>query len=144
MIFTSGFLPPTREQVRSIKKHADESFCSTVPETFGLVPTHDGYSFSHRELTALSLSYVEAHQDPWVSDHRDGDGEDGPDKRRAIFWLLDTAEGNSVILHAGTRMMRMKPGDFVVFDDSIMHSVYSPRKWWGLAYQLRPDASYAA
>ena len=137
MIFDAGSLTPLKRQVALIKEYADESFCTNVPEDFGPVPLIAGYTFCQRELTALSLKNVEPHDDPWVGDHQDDDGEDGPDGRRAMFWILKAPE--DLFLQCGTMSSRMKSGSWVMFDDRILHGVYSTKKWFGLAWQLRPS-----
>lgn len=142
MIFETGYLPPTKRQLQLIREHADESFCNTVPAGFGAVPIVPGFEIACPP-TPLSLSYVEPHDDPWVGDTRHDDGNlvygiDGPADRRAIFWLLATAKFNQPIIQVGTMAHRLLLGHWVMFDDRILHSVFSRRKWWGLAYQLRP------
>jgi hypothetical protein len=34
----------------------------------------------------------------------------------------------------------MRAGDWVVFDDRVLHCVLSTSKWYGCAYQLIPSA----
>lgn len=138
MIYDTGTLLPTKEQLKLIREFADDSFCQSVPETFGRVPLIEGYAYCARELTALTLKNVEPHDDPWVGHHEDGDGDDGPEGRRAMFWVLAIAGDGAMHFQCGTKATRMTRGSWVLFDDRILHGVYSEKKWFGLAWQLRP------
>lgn len=137
MIYETGVCRPTRRQVQLIRSCADDSFCQTAPADFGDVPLPSGYAFEPRELTALSLKNVEPHNDPWVGALRQGDGIDGPEGRRALFWLLSDPKV-PLYLQVGTMSHTLYRGGWVLFDDRILHGVYCSRKWFGLSYQLRP------
>lgn len=134
MIFETGTQHPTSAQRRMVRAIADGSFTATLPQDFGRVPC--GGSWKHDATTgiALRMRCVEPHQDDWVGA--------GKYTRRyaAVFWLVDMPTSEVLILQVGTVAQRMKPGDFVVFKDSVLHSVISKRVWRGCAYQARPNA----
>lgn len=117
---------------------ADDSFVATVPDNFDPAPCPAGYLVNPRTVTALRLRYVTPHQDDWVGDHDEDDGEDGPIGRRAVFWLVDAPPYHSIIVQVGTMSAELRTGDWILFDDSILHSVFSSKLWRGCAYQVRP------
>jgi len=139
MIYETSFHQPTKEQVRLIKLNSDDSFCMNVDADFN-PPAIAGFTFCRHEMTGLAMKCVEPHEDPWVGSHEEGDTGNGPPGRRAAFWLIATQRYHDPILQVGTMSARMKSGTLVIFDDRILHSVISMKKWWGLAYQLRPVA----
>ena len=131
MIFEAGTQTPTPAQRRMVREIADDSFTTTLPQHFGSVPC--GSKWQHDATTgiALRMRCVEPHQDDWVGA--------GKYQRRyaAVFWLLDMPKFEDLILQVGTVAQRMRPGDFVVFKDSVLHSVFAKRVWRGCAYQVR-------
>ena len=136
MIFGTGFLKPTAEQLLHARKNADESFCAVSSEGFidAGFPTIDGWSRAEATATLLRLKNVEPHDDPWVSMGAE------PKSRRAIFWLLEggrSYSGEGVFFGCGRDVLRLKPGEFVIFSDKVKHWVMSDRVWRGAAVQLR-------
>ena len=96
-------------------------------------PTFEGFRPADKFALLLRLKNVEPHNDPWV-----GMGSE-PRKRRAIFWLLNGGRSsNRRIVHfgCGGKIVTMRPGDFVVFNDARTHWVMSGRVWYGAAAQL--------
>lgn len=150
MIYESGHLKPTRSQVTYLRVYADESFCETPDGRFDYnIPCPEGYEFDESTVTLITLKNVEPHDDPWVGmdppgwnrgqeDPPTGWTYDGPVDRRAVFWVADLPRHQELFLHVGTMAKRMRAGDWVIFDDRILHSVISNRKWYGCAYQLIP------
>lgn len=139
MITQTGFQHPTALQRKQVRAAADDSFCAVMPADFDLrIPCQSGYVFDPRTLTALTLKNVTPHTDCWVGDNHPADGEDGPARRLALFWLVDIAPHQSLHFMCGDSAHEMRAGAFVVFDDRIHHCVLSTRRWFGLAYQLRP------
>lgn len=136
MILETGFLRPTREQLQHLHKNADESFCATSSENFikAGFPVFNGWVNAEGTATLLRLKNVEPHDDPWVSRGAE------PKVRRAIFWLMEggfTYSGEGVFFGCGRATRRIKPGEFVVFNDSTTHWVMSNKTWRGAAIQLR-------
>lgn len=136
MILETGFLRPTREQIQHLRKNADESFCATSSENFVRAgfPLTYGWINAESTVTLLKLKNVEPHDDPWVSRGAE------PRARRSIFWLMEggqTHSGEGIFFGCGRTSMRLKPGEFVVFNDKITHWVMSNRIWRGAAIQLR-------
>jgi hypothetical protein len=151
MIYESGHQKPTKRQLAHVREEADDSFCQTPSsERFDYaIPCPPGYTFEENTVTLLSLKNVEPHEDPWVGsipsyvgDHvlPPGWTHDGPEGRRAMFWVVDLPKFHELFLQCGAQAKRMRAGDWVVFDDRVLHCVLSTRKWYGCAYQLIPRA----
>ena len=81
--------------------------------------------------TAFRMRNVVPHTDDYV-------GIGIPRSYVAVFWLVDIPNGESLYLQVGRSARNMRQGDFVVFKDSVLHSVISDRVWRGCAYQARP------
>jgi hypothetical protein len=150
MIYESGHHAPTRQQIAHVRDQADESFCQTPSGTFDFnIPCPAGFSFDRSTVTLLTLKNVEPHDDPWVgaTPHWQRGSEepppgwtyDGPVERRAMFWVVDLPKFHDMFLQVGLVAKRMRAGDWVMFDDRILHCVLSSRKWYGCAYQLMPS-----
>lgn len=140
MIFQKGHLAPSKQHLLEAKKNADESFCVVSSAEFlAGCPQINGWVPAERGATLLTLKNVEPHEDPWVGMASDEHDFDGPKNRRALFWVL-AVSGHAVNGHihfqCGRKAERLAPGDWVVFDDRIMHSVITDRKWYGAASQL--------
>ncbi len=135
MIHLKSFLRPTREQIAHARKWADDSFTVTSDTAFMQpFPGFDGWVSAEDTATLLALKNVEPHDDPWVSRGSE------PKVRRALFWLLAggmTYSGEGVVFGCGRETTRLRPGEFVVFNDKTPHWVMSNRKWFGAAIQLR-------
>lgn len=138
MIFGTGFLKPTREQIDEVRVKSDDSFCVGSSESFmANFPSFEGFEPADQSAILLKLRNVEPHEDPWVAN------TSAPRSRRSIFWVLEGGgqEGRfswPLIFGAGGKTLRMKPGDFVVFNDAKEHWVMSTKLWRGAAIQLRP------
>lgn len=134
MIHHIGFMPPTKAQLVELRRWADESFCTNSTKEFmHCFPSFDGWELAEDTATLLRLKNVEPHDDPWVS------RGPAPRVRRALFWLMEgggSYSGEGVFFGCGKAVKRLKPGDFVVFDDSKTHWVMSDRFWRGAAIQL--------
>ena len=134
MILTQGFFAPSKKQIVEVRKNADESFCQiSTKEFMKPFPSFEGWQCAEESATLLALKNVEPHDDPWVSRGRE------PRVRRALFWLLDggqTFNGEGVFFGCGRESVRIKPGEFVVFNDTLKHWVMSNKKWFGAAIQL--------
>ena len=135
MIHHKGILVPTKAQLADIRKEADDSFCQN--SSLGFMqpfPVFDGWQLAEDKATLLALKNVEPHDDPWVSRGAE------PKVRRALFWLLAggiTYNGEGVVFGCGRATTRLRPGEFVIFNDKTPHWVMSNRKWFGAAIQLR-------
>ena len=133
MIFETGTQHPTPAQRRMVREIADDSFTTTLPQDFGSVPCGGAWRHDATTGIALRMRCVEPHQDDWV-----GAGKK-PRRYAAVFWLVDMPKFEDLILQVGTVSHSMRPGDFVVFKDSVLHSVFAKRVWRGCAYQVRPN-----
>lgn len=131
MILQRGFTAPTALQKRLLRDVADDSFTRTLGPDFGDVPFPSSYEIQRETLTALKLKHVEPHSDEWVGHGR------VPKRYAAIFWLVDLPKFHDVIVQVGTQGQRMRAGDWIAFDDRILHCVHSKRIWRGCAYQAR-------
>lgn len=132
MIYEEGNHRILTKDRKAIVEVADESFCRTAPDTV-VVPEFEGWERVPGTLTALKLKAVEPHVDPWVGDSPEPDGDD----RRAVFMVVKGPKQGYVHLQAGLDATRMSEGDFVLFDDRVMHSVVATHTWVGIAWQLR-------
>jgi hypothetical protein len=135
MILLTGFLRPDRSQIDECRVKADGSFCTGSSKGFMKnFPTFDGWVPAEEFATLLKLRNVEPHDDHFV-----GRGKE-PRVRRAIFWLLEGGGQDildqRLIFGCGRQHFKMKPGDFVVFNDKIDHWVMSQQMWRGAAVQL--------
>ena len=82
-------------------------------------------------MVALRMKCVDPHTDDWV-----GNGNK-PRRYMAAFWVLDVSGFNDLWIQVGNAAERMYVGDFVIFKDSVMHSVVAKNTWRGVAYQMR-------
>lgn len=147
MIHDKGFVLPSKEQLAHVFKIADESFCSQANDDFhSTTPKIDGWERADNAVL-LRLRNVEPHDDPWVSNC-----SSNPRVRRAIFWLLGTSNRlgqspsnqmklDSVWFGTGSKQIKMRAGDWVLFDDSKTHWVMSDHVWRGASWQLRKEVT---
>ncbi len=147
MIFKSGKLMPTAEQVHHARRLADESFCVVANRDFmANFPIVDGWEVGTETPILIRLRNCEPHSDPWVGrfNSKPTLGWDAvqqePIERRAVFWVIDTGPksrfGTNMFFGCGADTIRLTAGDYVVFDDRITHWVMSDRVWRGAAIQL--------
>lgn len=144
MIHDKGFLSITEAQRAEIMKNADESFCVRSSKGFNeLKPKIDGWEYAG-DAVLLRLRNVEPHDDPWVSDGPD------PRYRRALFWLMGESKRlktgqarfnqlrcDGIWFGCGKDQIKLKPGEWVLFDDSKKHWVMSDYIWRGASWQMR-------
>ena len=123
-------MKPTARQKKLLRNVADESFCSGVQDDFGRAPFNDHLP-SADPMIALKMKNVMPHVDYWV-------GNSCLEGREytAVFWLAEIHKHARFSIHVGNQMVDMGEGNFILFDDRIMHSVCSERVWRGLAYQI--------
>jgi len=86
-----------------------------------------GYVYSPGSGVAMAMKSVEAHYDDMV-----GECIKGHKFACASFGLT---KGYCTI-HVGNEFLRLRAGDWVMFDDGIAHSVYATAKWYGFAVQV--------
>jgi hypothetical protein len=127
-IIKTGFFQSTRTQRKIIKSLADSSFSRQLPMDFLGKFSFPEYEINNTSGIGLKLKHVEPHEDYWT-------GCGNPRKHVAIFWLIECPHGARFQIHIGRQKHRMTQGDFIIFDDRIMHSVYSEKTWIGCAYQ---------
>lgn len=107
-------------------------------------PEYEGWHRGTNTCILLRLKNVRPHVDDWCGVDVKGRGAKHgcPTKRRALFWLLgfsskDTyVSDNSIVVGCAADSLVVKPGDYVVLDDSQFHWVMSDRRWIGAAVQL--------
>jgi hypothetical protein len=131
MIYEMGRQMPTPAQRRILREIADDSFTRSLPQDFGSVPCGEKWKPDMGTSTAIRMRHVEPHTDDYVGIGR-------PRSYVAVFWLVDIPKFEDVILQVGTVGKRMQQGDFVVFKDSVLHSVFARCVWRGCAYQAKP------
>lgn len=132
MIYLTGKQQPTPQQKRIVRKIADDSFLRQVPEDFGPVPcASDSWVPDLSSMVALRMKCVDPHTDDWV-----GEGNK-PRRYIAVFWVVDMSGFDDLWIQVGSAAQRMYVGDFIAFDDSVMHCVVTKNYWRGVAYQMR-------
>ena len=123
-----GSHPVPRTSLAEARKWADDSFCTSCSAGFmSGVPTWEQREADNAIL--LKAKNVEPHNDPWVGRTEEPLTAD----RRSIFWFLK----GSLIIQVANDYTSMSAGDFIVFNDSLVHSVQSKVTWLGAAWQLR-------
>lgn len=143
MIFKTGNFAPSLEQIKHANKHCDDSFCASSNDSFNRsIPNTGEWKIAGKGIL-LRLRNVEPHDDPWVSNGSD------PSVRRALFWLIhangkagqrkffNQTKLNDVWFGCGKSQVKMKVGDWALFDDSKKHWVMSDHIWRGASWQLR-------
>ena len=68
MIYETGSFEPTKLQIKQIRKAADDSFLSRLPDEFGPLPHNLSLNTDKTNFVALNGKCVEAHTDDWVGD----------------------------------------------------------------------------
>jgi hypothetical protein len=132
MIYLTGNMRPTPRQRRIVRQIADDSFTRQVPADFGPIPcASDSWVPDLSSMVALRMKCVDPHTDDWV-----GEGNK-PRRYIAVFWVIQMPGISELILQVGSAAQRMYVGDFIAFDDSVMHSVHAKQYWRGVAYQMR-------
>ena len=107
-----------------------DAFCGLDEPAMQLLPQlPDGYVYTDDSVAILKCRNVEPHIDSDVGKVPEGYVFCG-----AAFGLL--AGASQIVLQAGNSSKRMKPGDWVMFDDSLLHGVYSEKLWYGIAVQI--------
>lgn len=136
MIFASGNLKPSKEILARIKGLATTDFTRIVPANF-FQPTLDMmlYGEKHTEfetsVTLIKGKNVVPHTDPWCGKYPE------PIERRNLFWLTHCSPNSHVEFYHGNESTRLFAGDWVIFDDTIVHSVASKYLWYGMILELR-------
>lgn len=146
MIYHTGNFKHERHQLREIKTHADDSFCTSASIEFDThIPAYSGWKMFGSIL--LKLKNVEPHEDPWtgpttISVKRGVFHRSSPRARRAVFWVLDAGKNAKHGLWFGTegsKPIKMKTNDYVVFDDRRLHWVIADNFWLGVSAQMRKE-----
>ena len=129
--YSTAWVPP--KLVAFNKRHGRcfEAFCGFEEEAMQLLPPlPEGYIYTDKSTAILKCRNVEPHKDSEV-------GSKPPKGYRfcgGAFGLL--ASSGNIVLQVGNDCERLRPGDWVMFDDSILHGVYAERVWYGLALQI--------
>lgn len=127
-IYAKGYFSPTLKQKKLIRKIGTDDFCSSVPvpEDFQLP---DGWKIDRSTGIALKMRSVEPHTDDWV-------GAGSPKHWKSLFWVVECKRPWLHLMVEGEHV-RMKEGDYVLFDDRKLHCVVSQYQWTGVAFQVR-------
>lgn len=112
-----------------MKRIADDSFTAVLPDDFGTLPLAEIFCANRETAIALSLKCVKPHTDDWLA------SASQPKARAALFWLVSIPNGETLDLQVGNSFCTLGAGECVIFDDSLVHSVISDRKWIGCAVQ---------
>lgn len=137
VIYHHGNQKPSAFQKRMLMEYADDSFTSSVPESFGEVPCRPPWRLDRSTGVALRMKCVDPHIDDWI-------GEGNPKRHAGMFWLVEIAKSQDLFLQVGNAFHRMREGDFVIFNDGVLHSVCCSRIWRGYACQARHFVSRAS
>jgi hypothetical protein len=132
MIYEMGRQMPTPAQRRILREIADDSFTMSLPINFGDVPCGEKWKPEMSTSTAICMRNVVPHTDDWIG------ANPVPRRHATVFWLVDIPNREGLYLQVGGVARFMRQGDFVVFKDSVLHSVISDRVWRGCAYQAKP------
>ena len=128
-LIKSEYLP--KDLVKHAKQHADDSFCCPLHQDdyeFGLLPKlPEGLIYSGRSGMLLKLRNCEPHTDFQV-----GEDEEGYVYVGACFGLLQ----GKAVLQVNDSWIKMQAGDWVLFDDTKLHSVQADRLWIGTSVQV--------
>ena len=128
MIYKKERFPPTSAEKKENRLRGDESFSNYCSSVFGRnLPEYEGRKLDFNSMILLNCKNVEPHKDPYVVNS----ARKEPKKRAAIFWLTE----GELHIQCGDFCEKMKSGDYIVFDDSIMHCVVADKKWRGAAAQ---------
>ena len=136
MLIASGNLKPSKEQIARIKGLATNDFTRIVSAEF-FQPTLDMmlYGEKHTEFesnaTLVKGKNISPHTDPWCGKYPE------PIERRNLFWLAKYPRDRYLEFYYGNDSCRMTGGDWVIFDDSIVHSLISKYTWYGMILELR-------
>lgn len=126
-----------RKLVDRARKYGDDSFAvlldTTKQEIFKLLPdvTPFGYEVSYGSAIMLSgLVCVGPHTDTSVGILK---------TRHAVFGLLSGGKNLQLFVRDNDEWVitRMRPGDWVLFEDHKEHMVLADTKWTGIAVQVK-------
>ena len=137
MIIQTGRMEPTPAQRRMIQEHGDDQFMGRLPSDFGMVPMFDGWTPDLESMIAIKMRCVCPHKDGWVGSNP------APRRYLSVFWLTKALIGTDFHLHVRNEQIKMTAGQWVLFNDRLMHSVFAERLWHGVAYQMRPTGDDA-
>jgi hypothetical protein len=132
MIYKSK-LKPTKELKRLISQRATNNFMSHFRKTQeeidafkDLPPLVFPLVYDYRTTSYLRGKSVSPHIDPVLIEAK---------VVRSMFWVTKKKTQHPIYLQVGHEYAHIGQYDFVVFDDSILHSVSSDGEWEGIAIQ---------
>ncbi|MEK6842743.1 MAG: hypothetical protein AABX84_02910 [Nanoarchaeota archaeon] len=122
-----GYFNPTRIQKKSIKEvlkncESDENFIAD--KEFLL-----NYPKYKNKICCSEMVFFHEKN---VLPHTDATENEEIDKLNTLFWLIQ----GTLYLQVGESFVKMKSGNFVAFNDGILHSVLADRKWVGTAWSI--------
>jgi hypothetical protein len=116
-----------------VESQADESFCAQVAVGLSDLPeAPQGWAYAPETAVALKIKgYCDPHSDDFM-----GNGE-RPTKHASLFWLFKDTSRRPSHLMAGNQSCKLLPGQWAMFDDSLLHAFLAEGTWIGIAIQLR-------
>lgn len=127
--FQRGYLP--KDLVQNVKKHANDSFTCPLHQDdyeFELLPKlPDGLIYSGYSGVMLKLRNCEPHTDFYVGENVAG------------YQYVGTSFGlvhGKGIIQVANDYMHLAAGDWILFDDTKLHSVQSDKTWVGVSVQV--------
>lgn len=136
MIYKSK-LEPTKELKRLISRRATRDFMSHFRKTqeeidaFKNLPKlHSGLVYDYKTTLYLRGKSVAPHTDPDFIESK---------VVKSMFWVTKKKTQHPIYLQVGHEHTHINEHDFVVFDDSVLHSVSSDGAWEGIAIQCGSD-----
>lgn len=119
-----------KELVDIVKNRGDDQFISpvTCDEVQHLLPPlPNGFFYSEHSGVLLKLRNVSPHFDDAV-------GRLVGNWRGSMFALLSNA--GECYLHVGEDHCKLEKGDWVIFDDAILHSLQAEKQVLGMSIQI--------
>ena len=127
--FQENYLP--KDLVKHAKKRADGSFCCPLHEDdyeFGLLPKlPTGLIYSGHSGMMLKLRNCEPHTDFQVGEDVEG--------YRYVGTSFGLLYGKGII-QVADYYTKLSAGDWILFDDTKLHSVQSDKTWVGVSVQV--------
>lgn len=113
-------------------KYGDDSFCMTVNGDFydEFCPLPKGYVYDYQTAIRLKMRNVEPHTDFQLNDTPEGYEYAG-----SVFCAM-TMRCPYIYLQVGESYVKLSKGQWVMFDDRILHSVIAEKEWSGVSVQV--------
>lgn len=113
-------------------KNGDNSFAESIDyPLYELIPEIEDYEQTETGIALYGMINVEPHTDAYVGN--------GGGRTIAMFGLMSGGKNFNLLVRNGVYwdIIKMKPGDWVLFDDKQEHMVMAESVWSGIAIQLK-------